>query len=591
MSDVQIQPRDIAHQPLQPTSPGDRSDEVNPVAPAMPDVPRSDVGTILLHWFTALSMIVSLFTGIRISAEGQFNSWAQALAPVLPQGEMWTWHIGAGLFLFFSTIAYLVYLRTAVLGDRNGKSRLRTITPPTTKRLRLRAINVALHWFAYGAIVAMTLTGILLYLGYGGANVPVHRILAWSMLFYIFVHSLAHFLYGGISQLLRLFRPLLGPQAVTRFAWPATLSLTIGGAAALALYAVDFNTHPGVTVAKVANPPTLDGILDDEVWSATKATTVNTHQGENLAGNGVSQVSIRAVRTEDKIHFAFQWQDPTRSLMRSPTIKKSDGWYVMSTGGATADVNDYYEDKFAVLLSHGAGLGGGRSTFLGSDPLPNYPKSPHGRGLHYTDDGRIMDLWQWKASRGGMIGHVDDMHFGPPKMPNAKEAAGKARYSAGYSADPGKKIYEYNYIIDETKGYAGPVQLKRLPIDLALMRQQLGAIPETADGANTQGSQWWMTREGSIPYDSGLDRHIPVGTIIPSTLNIHTYAGDRADLSGGAKWADGKWTLEISRALNTGSAFDIAFQPGTQINMWVSVFDHNQTRHTRHQRPVTLHIK
>ena len=42
------------------------------------------------------------------------------------------------------------------------------------------------------------------------------------------------------------------------------------------------------------------------------------------------------------------------------------------------------------------------------------------------------------------------------------------------------------------------------------------------------------------------------------------------------------------RALDTGSKFDIPFVVGKDLFMWVSVFDHTQTRHTRHMRPVRI---
>ena len=67
--------------------------------------------------------------------------------------------------------------------------------------------------------------------------------------------------------------------------------------------------------------------------------------------------------------------------------------------------------------------------------------------------------------------------------------------------------------------------------------------------------------------------------------------GDRGDLTSGAKWKDGHWTLEVSRKLKTGSKFDTDFTPGKLAYMWVSVFDHTQTRHTRHVRPVRIEIR
>ena len=44
----------------------------------------------------------------------------------------------------------------------------------------------------------------------------------------------------------------------------------------------------------------------------------------------------------------------------------------------------------------------------------------------------------------------------------------------------------------------------------------------------------------------------------------------------------------MERELKIGSKYDIDFIPGEPMFMWVSVFDHNQTRHTRHMRPVKV---
>ena len=51
--------------------------------------PRSDLGTIILHWTTAIAFVVSLFTGIRMATFGwvlpRVSQW---LEPITPQGEM-----------------------------------------------------------------------------------------------------------------------------------------------------------------------------------------------------------------------------------------------------------------------------------------------------------------------------------------------------------------------------------------------------------------------------------------------------------------------------------------------------------------------
>src|SRR4051812_35800573 len=73
--------------------------------------PRSDVGTIVLHWTTAIAFVVSLLTGIRMATFGWvLPSLSQWLGPITPQGEMWTWHFITGLALFFCSSAYLLYI-------------------------------------------------------------------------------------------------------------------------------------------------------------------------------------------------------------------------------------------------------------------------------------------------------------------------------------------------------------------------------------------------------------------------------------------------------------------------------------------------
>ena len=91
-----------------------------------------------------------------------------------------------------------------------------------------------------------------------------------------------------------------------------------------------------------------------------------------------------------------------------------------------------------------------------------------------------------------------------------------------------------------------------------------------------------------MPYSKEEDAKIPVGTVMPGVLISGKYEGDRGDLVGGSRWKDGYWTLETARKLKTGSKYDKDFVPGKDLYMWVAAFDHVQTRHTRHPRPVRV---
>lgn len=549
---------------------------------------QTDFGTFVIHWVAAIAMIASLVTGFRLAVDDPNVTFAKWFAPVLPQGEVWTVHFIAGLALFFALTAYVVYLARTGLARRNMLRRINALFMPTAGKMRWAAVNVLLHWFLYALVLVMTATGIALYIGFGGWVVRVHYLASVAAFAYIFVHTVTHFLYGGWRQLLRIFWPAkleAGPDVRPR---PVLLATAAGVLAAAVVAYLDFGTRADLHIPKVTEAPKMDGLLDDAVWKSAEPVTVRTQQGVGLGGTGESTVEMKAVRDGERVYFAFRWEDPTRSMRRVPMVKKADGWHLLDTRADIADVVDFYEDKFAILFSTSDGFGGGGTTHMGERPLGDKPAPFHARGYHYTTDGSYADMWQWKASRGGHLGQLDDQYFGPPRTPTEAEAAGKARYQAGYWNDPGKAFYSYNYKGEPPGGYKGPVGVNRLPKDHVAMTAALKTYDLDPESNDSEGSIWWMTEAETVPYSPELDAAIPVGTVMPGVLIMGSYEGDRAQVTGAAKYADGYWTLEATRILKTGSTYDQDFVEGRDLYAWVSVFDHNQTRHTRHVRPVKI---
>lgn len=551
--------------------------------------PRSDIGTIVLHWATALALIVCLLTGLRVGIFGyvspRFDMW---LSPILPQGELWTWHFLSGLGLFFCASGYLIYIYRGGLTPRNALKKLRIMLIPGAGRMRWDAINVGLHWVAYVLVLIMTATGILLYLGFGGWWVWIHAVTALVALGYIFLHVLTHYMYGGWWQLFRLFRP--AKLVITRAArpYPLLLGTGVGLLTVAAMAGIDWTSRDTLVIPHVNSAPKIDGVLDDEVWTRARPVSVRTQQGANLGGTGESVVEIRAVHDGTNVYFAFRWEDPTRSMKRTPLIKQADGWHMLAHNSDIANVADFYEDKLAIGFSRSPTFGSGESTYLGTDPLPGMPKPLHGMGYHYVAEGNLMDVWQWKASRGGHLGRVDDQYFDTPREPTPDEWAGKARWQAGYWNDPGRAFYSYNYKSEPPGGYRGPVGIYRLPKDWKAMEAALGSNRLDPNKSDDEGAHWWMMEEETVPYSPEVDAQIPVGTVMPGVLISGEYEGDRANIHGAAKWKDGHWHLETVRALRTGSHYDQDFIPGRDLYMWVNVFDHTQIRHTRHARGVRI---
>jgi hypothetical protein len=553
------------------------------------DAPRSDIGTVLLHWIVAAAMVASLLTGLRISADAPGAVISKILSPILPQGEIWTVHFLSSLALVFTTTAYILYMARGGLKRRVSVKKLRVFTLPTAPKVRWAAANVALYWAFYLVLLTQTATGIALYWGFGGWVVAVHAVCAFITIGYVVAHLVVHFGYGGWQQILRIFRPTrLVPNRATR-ARPLLVATAIAVAAAVALAAYDIATRDVLGVSAANRAPRLDGILDDEAWKSARPVFVRTMQGESLGGSGESMVELRAVRDDKNIYFAFRWEDPSRSLRRLPLIKRADGWHILGNNPDSADVTTFYEDKFAVLFSRSDAHGNGGSTYMGPRPLADKPVPLNGRGYHYTTDGSTLDMWQWKASRGGLLGFVDDMYISTPTKPTDMEAAGRARYQGGYWGDPGQPSYTYNFKIEP--GHKGPAPVVRLPKDLVANAANIVAFSDDPDSSDPEESRWWMTLEESVPYTPELDAKIPVGTVIPGVIIPSDNTNDRGHVHGGAKWKDGYWTLETSRVLATGSNYDIDFTRGEPLYVWVSVFDHNQTRHTRHMRPIRIEMR
>jgi len=558
------------------------------VAPA-DQAPRTDIGTLLLHWITAIAFFVSLFTGIRIAADALHAPVSKWLSPILPQGEIWTFHFLAGLTLFFCAAAYFVYMRRAALFSRNAFKKTRVMVMPVATKMRFGGLNVALHWAAYLIVGVMTVTGIFLYLGHGGWLLQIHSYVAFIGVAYIFIHALAHYLYGGWWQVFRVFRPaqLVVTQAVKPK--PLMIAAGVGALVVAGIAASDTVFTDKLVIKRVAAAPDMKKLLNDPVWANVAPARIHTQQGINLGGTGESLVEVRAVHDGKKIYFAFHWEDPSRSTRREPLIKKEDGWHILADNTYTDDVTTHYEDKFAVIFSTVNDFGSGGVSHLGPKPLAQYQGSRNGRGFHYTD-GHMVDMWQWKASRGGLLGEVDDMYIGPPRAPTEKEVAMVNRYQAGYWGDPGDTPYTYNFKLYAPSEYkeGQAVDILWLPKDYKQIVKDMGKWDPSPDASVDDGSKWWMLLDEVIPYSKEKDAEIPVGTIIPAVVITGKHEGDRYHLKSEAHWADGHWTLIVSRDLKTGSKYDQDFVPGKDLYMWVAVFDHTQTRHTRHPRPVKI---
>ncbi|MCB1511214.1 MAG: cytochrome b/b6 domain-containing protein, partial [Hyphomicrobiaceae bacterium] len=162
--------------------------ETQPIASGRALQPRSDLGTIVIHWTLVTAVAVSLATGLRWSVDAEGSVLNGLIGAYLPQGELWSWHVGAALLATFAMAAYGVYMTAARLRRRVALKRTVVVTMDVSPRLRWSAINVALYWVLFALLATLFVTGVLLYLGHGGVVVDIHYVSALGVAGYVVAH-------------------------------------------------------------------------------------------------------------------------------------------------------------------------------------------------------------------------------------------------------------------------------------------------------------------------------------------------------------------------------------------------------------------
>jgi hypothetical protein len=615
----------------------------------------TDYGTVILHWLLVGATGVAFFTGLRIATEAPDREWINALDFVLPRVDIWIWHVGAAVVLLAVSIGHSIYLLRSGLSRRVelDKVRLRGLAGP--KQVRLGSISAILTWIFFGSMVSLIVSGGSLYFGIsaGYNELMVHWYAAWMVPAFALLHIVIHLRIGGVSQLLRIFRPERLPpppprlnavelltllsekisatarkstdapgtplpsdqplrgnrprprevqgtarnaskrRNVTLQANPFVVATAIAITGASAVVATDWLAVDSMQVHRIANAdaPILDGDTSDPVWHRVQPFSLMTNQGGNFDGRGESRVEIRAVHDGTWAYFLFTWEDPTRSLKQLPLIKRIDGWHLLHDGYERGDERAFNEDKFAVLLTTSdVDLAGDRTFHASPQPIPGAPATMTGRGLHFTTTDTYVDVWQWKATSSGPTGWMDDDHFGPPLQPTPMQVNNAVPYRGGFAPDPGTANYSNNFERPtEASDSDAFVAPRRLPRDLTATLSRMGQLSLDANVGESDGARWFMTEAETLPYVQEVDRLIPVGTVIPGVIISGDFSGDRADVRCAARWASGHWSLEVARRLDTGSEFDVPIKTG--VFMRVAAFDHSQIQHTRHVRPIRLEVE
>jgi len=315
--------------------------------------------------------------------------------------------------------------------------------------------------------------------------------------------------------------------------------------------------------------PTLDGVGDEAFWADAEEIVIDVDGG---FGDFATQVHLKAVYTADSVYFLAAYEDPTESWFRSPWQKQEDGTWkqIKDPDDKGGDNNTVYEDKMAFIwnIDNSIAKFETRGCYTACHAGDNSGK-PYGN-KYTAAEGELGDIWHWKSIRN--LNQIDDQYLDwtPYNAETAKEAGRKSdkKDSGGYAdnfASMPDPTDATKTVADKTKpGFTSP------NIDMAT------------------GAPGFILDSEKVALDQAALDALPVGSYIPGIVKSEI-VGDRGNISAGWKWADGVWTLEFGRLLDTASEFDVQFTDLTASYYFgVAVFENAQVRHATQTAPSFL---
>ena len=313
-------------------------------------------------------------------------------------------------------------------------------------------------------------------------------------------------------------------------------------------------TQNVLVAAHVSSAPTIDGVGMDSVWRSADPLEVSLDYTPYEPNNGYpgatkTDAVLRAAYAGDKVYFLIQWDDPTRSLERFPWVKQSDGSWVQSLNkDSTGHENTFYEDKFAMLWNINSRTFGN----VGCAVLCHMGVDEKSAGRKYTSvEGETVDMWHWKGVRTGPLGQFDDQYIDDNTDPSENSGWGRkgdTKTGGGYynNADAGQIRYQ-----NPTSGIV-------------------------------QDDEFWIVDSEKVPFVDTFKTGDKIAGIV-----VSPFEGPRADISAEANWANGVWTLEVSRNLVTvgenADTQDVQFNDLTKSYPFgIAAFDNSQINHLFH---------
>jgi len=250
-----------------------------------------------------------------------------------------------------------------------------------------------------------------------------------------------------------------------------------------------------------------------------------------------STVTLQAAYDADNLVIRAEWADPTNSNFK-------DAWKWDGSAFTRVKAN---EDRLMYLWSIGNDAQfaskGCAAVCHNQDPdEKTWWMGTENPDLRY-------DIWQWQAARTNPLNQASDEWLGarPDEKSKARRVDDRESGGAALNRNEEKTAPAFMHSTDLTSPYL--VAGQETPIDSAKL---------TAD------------------------------ILVPGYL-LSPFVGSAGDISAQGQWADDKWVVVLSRALNTGHEDDVTLTPPKPVPFGLSIADDaGDANHTVSQEALIL---
>ncbi len=295
-----------------------------------------------------------------------------------------------------------------------------------------------------------------------------------------------------------------------------------------------------LTSKKVKSAPADAGSSE---WKKAQESKIVLTGAGSVEGK-VIELKTKSVYTKDEIFFRLEWPDKDKSMNKKRWKFSGGKWTQIKADedrlGVVFEINriNKFATKGCAVLCH------------------NESKNEKEWYFAVSSAKEKAEMWHWKAVRSNPVGYTEDGYVttNPSKKPEAgrKRDAGSGKAKSNRTKDKSKPMYRQD-------------PAKSASIPGSLLVNQAAEI-----------------KDYSIFKD---------GDEIPGYMVNTPWKGSFADVKTRGVWANGKWTLMMSRKLDTGYDDDLQFNTRKKYPFAVAVFDNAHEHNSYNSEPLKLVFK